>query len=66
MGKRKRKIIGVEPSRMKTNWETVKMFDVEVLDNKGLWLRGKALNGKRIIKHISSVHLKAMLCDDVI
>ena len=48
---------------MKTKWDTIKNFKIEMASENGIWLKGKALNGRTILKHITSVHLKTMLCD---
>lgn len=66
MGKWKRKTNNHAPSRMKTEWNTVKDFKMGTPSANGFFISGKALNGKLLIKHITTVTLRAMLCDEYI
>jgi len=51
---------------LKTEWDTVKEFKIEMGKGSGLWIIGKALNGKRLVKHITTVTLKQMLVDEYV
>lgn len=48
---------------MKTKWDTVKNFQIENINKNGMWLTGKALNGRKLVKHITMTTLKVMLCN---